>query len=121
MGYSVVINMDYAHHSQEDCLEIWEFIKQEMLNAGFRFQGRTFHINLPAEEAAALARGTVEKCEDHKDYPSRLIYGYMSEFYGFDDEKSTNLMLPPLDGIEVQHENGAPDDLVELAFVKKSR
>nr|NIR28512.1 hypothetical protein [Gammaproteobacteria bacterium]NIU03338.1 hypothetical protein [Gammaproteobacteria bacterium]NIV50835.1 hypothetical protein [Gammaproteobacteria bacterium]NIV76131.1 hypothetical protein [Gammaproteobacteria bacterium]NIW86873.1 hypothetical protein [Gammaproteobacteria bacterium] len=76
MAYAVVINLDYENHSPEVCKELWGTIRERMCAAGFHCDGRTFTINLPEEQAAARARETMERLEEHLDYHRKHIYRY---------------------------------------------
>ncbi len=102
MAYSIVINLDYDSHPAETCQFLWAEIKECMVTAGFHADGRRFTINLPSEEACALARKVIDSLEDHLEYHSKHIYKYMKDFYGFPAEQRTNLLLPPISSIQVE-------------------
>ncbi len=101
MPYGIVINLDYEEHPQEICRFLWYEIKERMLSAGFRMDGRTFVINLGEQEACELARKTIDSIEDHLEYHHKHLPKYIREFYGFPIESRTNLLVPPASAIEV--------------------
>lgn len=105
MAYAVVINLDYEHNRQDECTRVWELIKNGMIEAGFRRDGRTFTINLPEDKAQAVARGTIEDL--NKSFAEGEIFRYMSDFYGYNLTCTTNLMTPSVEGIEVRLEESA--------------
>ena len=108
MHYAVVINLDYASHSEESCKALWKKIRQRMMEAGFHCDGRIFTICRDNEdEASQLARDVIENIEPHKDYYEKRIFLYIKEFYGFDMACTTNLLLPADNGIFLE------DDLEE--------
>ncbi len=106
MPYVIAINLSYDHHTQERCAEIWELVSNAMLDAGFQRDGRLFTVNLPEKDATMLARATIDLVSN--DLQSRHnnedIYGYLQRFYGYDIAHTTNLLLPPVDSIEVKED-----------------
>ncbi len=99
MHYAVIINLDYASHPEEICKELWQEIRQHMMAAGFRCDGRVFTISKNENEACQLARDVIENIEQHMDYHEKRIFLYIKEFYGFDMASTTNLLLPADDSI----------------------
>lgn len=106
MAYAIVINLDYQHHHQEECARVWDLIKERMLDAGFRRDGRTFTINRPEEQATSFARRTIDEVDALLERP---IYNFMNDFYGYDLACTTNLMTPAAEGIEVSLEENTKD------------
>lgn len=102
MTYAIVINLDHDSHPEHVCHFLWNEIKEKMLAAGFRRDGRMFVINLPPPEACRLARAAIDSIEDHLEYHRKHLYKYLREFYGFPLEARVNLLVPPLDSIEVK-------------------
>ncbi len=102
MPYVVAINMSYDHHTQEQCAQIWKLITKVMLDAGFQPDGRLFTINLPEKDATLVARNTIDKMASELRERDENIYDYLKRCYGYDVAHTTNLLLPPLDTIEVE-------------------
>jgi hypothetical protein len=94
MSYAIVINLDYESNSEDACQEIWDVIKQRMLDAGFRLDNRVFIINREHKEACDLARAVIEGMEAHLDFDKKHIFRYLKDFYGYDMEHTTNLLVP---------------------------
>jgi hypothetical protein len=94
MSYAVVINLDYENNSEEACQEIWDVIKERMLNAGFRLDNRVFIINREDKAASDLARSVIEGLEAHLDFDKKHVFRYLKDFYGYDMECTTNLLVP---------------------------
>jgi len=101
MRQAIVINLDYGSHPYEQCHSVWGQIASNMTAAGFRPEGRLFTIGKNRKEAFELARNVIDKLEDERDFYDKEIHLYLKEFYGFDMEDSVNLMLPPMDSIEL--------------------
>ncbi len=102
MPYVIAINLSYEHHTQDQCAAIWELISQAMLSAGFQRDGRLFMVNLPEKDATTLARRTLDQLASDLHSRNQNIYDYLTRFYGYDVAHTTNLLLPPLDSIEVE-------------------
>lgn len=102
MAYAIVINLDYENHPPEACRFLWNEIRDRMIEAGFRIDGRTFLINRPPGEACVLARQVVEGLEEHLDYHRKHLHKYLRDFYGFPAESRSNLLLPPVEDIRLQ-------------------
>ena len=94
MSYAIVINLDYESHLEETCQEIWDVIKQAMLDAGFRLDNRVFIINREGKEACELARGVIEGMEAHLDFDKKHVFRYLKDFYGYAMDHTTNLLVP---------------------------
>lgn len=99
MSYAVVINLDYENNSEEACQEIWDVIKERMLNAGFRLDNRVFIINREDKAASDLARSVIEGLEAHLDFDKKHVFRYLKDFYGYDMDHTTNLLVPNSDDI----------------------
>lgn len=109
MRYGIVINMDYDTHPYEVSNRLFEEIRDGLLRHGFRQDGRTFTIELPAAEACALARRVVDDVAAYEQYHHKDIYNYMKEFYGFEMARVVNLLVPgneisvtELEGMQVE-------------------
>ena len=102
MAYAIVINLDRENNPEEACDELWKFIKESMLNAGFFYIRNTFTINLPEREACELARQTIESIESHLEYYNSYLHRYLKDFYGFDIAATTNLLRPTTKKINLQ-------------------
>lgn len=101
MGYAIVINLDYENNPADVCQEIWDVIKINMLEAGFRLDNRLFTMNRDSEEALALARSVMEGIEAHLDFDKKRVFRYIKDFYGYDMANTTNLLVPGSGEIEV--------------------
>lgn len=101
MRYAIVINLDYDTNPAEDCSRFWRLLHDRMVAAGFRSEGRLFTIELPAADACALARATVEALDHEPFLTATGAYTYLKEFYGYDHSETVNLLLPP-GGIELE-------------------
>ena len=101
MRYAIVINLDYATHSADSCRELWDIIRERMMASGFRCDGRIFTISPSEQEATRLARKIIDDIESHMAYHDKRIFLYLKEFYGFDMDCTTNLLLPPDDTIQL--------------------
>lgn len=101
MSYAIVINLDYENNSEEVCQEIWDVIKLRMLEAGFRLDNRVFIINREEKVACELARSVIEGIESHLDFDEKHLYRYLKDFYGYDMDHTSNLLVPSINDIEV--------------------
>lgn len=101
MRYAIVINLDYESNPSDVCQEIWDVIKQSMLEAGFRLDNRLFTINRGSEEALDLARQVMEGIEAHLEFDKKRVFRYLKDFYGYDMAHTTNLLIPGSSEIEV--------------------
>ena len=99
MSYAIVINLDYENNSEETCQEIWDVIKLQMLEAGFRLDNRVFTINREQKVACGLARSVIEGIESHLDFDKKRVFRYLKDFYGYDMDHTTNLFVPDGDDI----------------------
>lgn len=106
MKYAVVINLDYSSHPQDVVSRLWEDIRRGMEEAGFTRDGRRFTIQLPEAQACALARAVMEHLAEANEYHAHHIYAYLKDFYGYDMSVTTNLLVAPLDRIEVHQDRG---------------
>lgn len=100
MRYGIMINLDYESYSYEECRELWQSIRNGMVEAGFRIEGRLFTTAENAETACALAKAVLDRINE-QDFQERDIYDCLKEFYGYDHSNTTNLLLPPAAGLEV--------------------
>jgi len=100
MRYGIMINLDYESYSYEECREIWQQIRTAMVEAGFRIEGRLFTTAESPDAACHLAKAVLDRVND-QDFPDRDIYDCLKEFYGYDHSNTTNLLLPPSEGLEV--------------------
>jgi len=112
MAYAIVINLDRENNPEPVCDELWNVIKESMLNDGFLYIRNTFTINLPAQEACELARLTIESIEAHLEYYNRHLHRYIKDFYGFDIATTTNLLTPATEKISLQE--GVLEDISSL-------
>lgn len=101
MSCAVVINLDYDSNPEKVCQEIWDAIKKRMLDAGFRLDNRVFIINREKKDACHLARGVIEDMDAHLDVDKKHLYLYLKDFYGYDMEHTTNLLVPSNEDILV--------------------
>ena len=99
MSYAVVINLDYDNNPEDVCQEIWDVIKQRMLDTGFRLDNRVFIINREHKDACDMARGVIEGMEEHLDFDQKHVFRYLKDFYAYDMECTTNLLVPDSEDI----------------------
>jgi hypothetical protein len=99
MRYGIMINLDYDAHSYEDCHALWQRIRNAMVDAGFRIEGRLFTIQMSPDEACELARSVMDTID--AEQPEIDVYTYFREFYGNDHSSTINLLLPPSDNIQI--------------------
>ena len=104
MKYAVVINLDYSSHPQALLSRLWQDIRGGMEEAGFTRDGRRFTIQLPKEQACALARSVMEQLAEQSEYHAHHIHAYLKDFYGYEVSAATNLLVAPLDRIVVRQE-----------------
>ena len=102
MSYAIVINLDYENHQHERCAKIWRIIEQEMVDAGFRRDGRALTTQLDDNEASELARRIIDALSANPEFSDCDVFDYIKEFYGYNTEGVTNLLLPPTTGIVVE-------------------
>lgn len=98
MRYGIMINLDYESQLYDDCSRIWTVIRDAMLDAGFRIEGRLFTIDKTAQESCAMARLVIDAVNLG---PDEDVYTYLKEFYGYDNTNTVNLLLPPSETLEV--------------------
>lgn len=101
MRYGIMINLDYDTNPYEECRQIWQAIRNAMVEAGFRIEGRLFTIQMSVEEASALARSVIDNV-NHSVILEHDIYTFMKEFYGYDHSYTVNLLLPPTENFDLQ-------------------
>lgn len=102
MRYAIIINLDYETNSQPECAEVWEHLRRRMLGAGFRMEGRAFTINADEQEACELARRVIDAMDEEALLRGKGMYTFLKEFYGFDQTRTVNLLVPPTDTIEIE-------------------
>ncbi len=110
MRYGIVINMDYDTHPYEISNRLFEEIRDGLLRHGFRQDGRTFTIDLPAAEACAVARRVVDGVATYEQYHHKDIFNYMKEFYGFEMTNIVNLLVPGGSEISVTELESLPPE-----------
>jgi len=101
MRYGIMINLDYDTNPYDECRNVWQAIRNGMVEAGFRIEGRLFTIQMPVEEASALARTVIDSINQNV-VVERDIYTYLKEFYGYDHSQTVNLLLPSTDNFDLQ-------------------
>lgn len=100
MRYGIMINLDYDSYPYDDCRDIWNQIRNSMVEAGFRIEGRLFTIAVSGEEACKLAKAVLDEVNQDM-LPNKDLYVFLKEFYGYDHTATVNLLLPPAEGLEV--------------------
>lgn len=101
MSCAIVINLDYENNPEKVCQELWEGIKDKMLEAGFRLDNRVFILNRGQKETYDLARKVIEEMEAHLEFDEKHVFRYLKDFYGYDMEHTANLLVPSHDDILV--------------------
>jgi len=95
MTAAILINLDYEGAPYEACKLLWVEIREKMLNAGFKYDGRLFTIeNLEERQAFALARAVMESIEEHLEFEERRLHKFLKSFYGYKYAKVVNLLTP---------------------------
>jgi hypothetical protein len=102
MRYDIIINLDYEGHPHEALKQLFVELQEAMLERGFVMDGRRFTIDLPAEQAQALAREVIGVLEQRYQRAGKSIFPRIKEFFGFEPSNATNLLLPPTEEIHVQ-------------------
>jgi len=100
MRYAVEVHLDYVTHPPEEVHQVWEQIRHAMTEAGFREEGRRFVSNMAPPRAASVAYAVMEGLDS--SHGDESIFRYVKEFYGYPADCASNLMVPPLDRIEVR-------------------
>ncbi len=103
MRYGIMINLDYDSYTYDECRDLWNQIRNDMVDAGFRIEGRLFTIAVPGSEARDMAKTVLDNINQGLD-DGRDLYTFMKEFYGYDHTETVNLLLPPADGLEVEED-----------------
>jgi hypothetical protein len=101
MRYAIVINLDYDTNPADECRTVWIGLRQRMMDAGFRIEGRLFTTDLQPEPACDLARQVVDQLDQDPVTAGKGIYHFLKEFYGYDHSHAANLLLPPTDNIRI--------------------
>jgi len=96
-----MINLDYDTNPYEECRDIWRAIRDGMVEAGFRIEGRLFTISMSIEDASNLARSVIDKVNQSL-HEGQDIFTYLKEFYGYDHSQTVNLLLPSPDNFDLQ-------------------
>jgi len=101
MRYGIIINLDYVVYPHEPVKNAYIEIQDALAAEGFLRDGRLFTIDCSADEAQEKARRAVESVEQKHNRDGESIYPYIKEFFGFELQHATNLLLPPTDEISV--------------------
>lgn len=99
--FAIHINLNYEVYSKAECQEIWGFIKEAMLNAGFQLRGRRFFINQTPANAIKFAKDAIDSLELHYDFANKRIYRFISEFFGYQVETVVNILTPAFNAVEI--------------------
>ncbi len=102
MRYDVIINLDYESSGNVDLHALFVEIQRAMQDNGFVMDGRRFTIDLPPGEAQSLARKAIDGIEQRLQNKGRSIIPLIREFFGFEPNNVTNLLLPPTEEILVR-------------------
>lgn len=101
MGYAIVINLDYDTNAADECGAVWSRLEQRMRASGFHKNGRLFTSEMPGEHACGLARQVVEDMNGDPVVDGKGIYNFLKEFYAYDNKETIDLLLPPVDSIQI--------------------
>ncbi len=107
MRYAINLNLDYASHQYGQVKALFQRLRNDLIEAGFRQDGRLFTIELPEAQACGLAKEIIEATAQHGGFGD--VYAFVKEFYGFDFERANNLLLPSADNIGVVEMGELPD------------
>jgi hypothetical protein len=102
MRYAVIIDLDYISNDYDTCKTIWTTIKDEMVKQGFYPDGRRFVISAPNDEACMRARTAMEQVEVRLNHLEKRLPNYLKTFYGFRLDCVVNLLVSPVENIQVQ-------------------
>ena len=102
MRYDIIINLDYENYEHGALRLLFNQIHDAMLERGFVIDGRRFTIDEPPAVAQQLAREVVNSLEQQYQEQGQSIYPWIKEFFGFEPENASNLLLPPTEEIHVQ-------------------
>lgn len=102
MRYAIVINLDYDTNAEQECKYVWQRLRDAMIEAGFRMEGRLFTTELDEASACSTARDVVEAMDGDPLIGGIGMYSYLKEFYGYDHTRTVNLLVPPTDNIELE-------------------
>lgn len=102
MRYDIIINLDYENHDHAALKLLFNQVYEAMLERGFVMDGRRFTIDKSPEEAQQLAREVIDGIEQSYQDQGQSIHPLIKEFFGFEPENASNLLLPPTEEIHVQ-------------------
>jgi len=102
MRYDIIINLDYENHDHAALKLLFTQVYDAMLERGFVMDGRRFTIDQPPAEAQQLARDVINTIEEGYQARGQSIHPFIKEFFGFEPENASNLLLPPTEEIHVQ-------------------
>jgi hypothetical protein len=98
--YAINLNLDYDSHPHATVKGLFRHIRDGLIQAGFRRDGRLFTVEMPGEEACLLARQVVETAAGQAGIDD--VTPFIKEFYGFDFDAAVNLLLPDAEEISVE-------------------
>jgi hypothetical protein len=102
MRYDIIINLDYENFDHGTLRLLFDQLYEAMLEQGFVMDGRRFTIDEPPLVAQQRARDVVSSLEQQYQLQGQSIYPWIKEFFGFEPENASNLLLPPTEEIHVQ-------------------
>ena len=106
MRFAIVINLDYDSNPEDVCRHLWRRIRDEMLEEGFRLEGRLFTMEMKNEHACDRARVVIDRLNEDSSLVENDIYNYLKEFYGYNHTHTVNLLLPPTTEIRLDDSMG---------------
>ncbi|MCU7939779.1 MAG: hypothetical protein KZQ64_02680 [gamma proteobacterium symbiont of Bathyaustriella thionipta] len=97
--YGVVINLDYSHHSFNECNAIWHKIVGYMLQEDFHIDKRMFLITTlqDRDTVCEKARRAVSALDDYLEIYNKHSFQYITDFMTIDMSDYVDLRLPTPD------------------------
>jgi len=97
--YGVVINLNYSHHSVNECQAVWHKIFQTMMREGFHNDKRMFLITtiLDKDTVCDKARHALSIIDNHLEAYNKHSFQYITDFFTIDMSDYVDLRLPPPD------------------------
>ena len=108
--YGVVINLDYSHHSSDECKAIWKQIVYNMLQNDFHIDKRMFLITTSQEknDICNKARQALNALDDSLEIYNKHSFEYITDFFTIDMSDYIDLRLPTADMGVILNETKRP-------------
>lgn len=100
--YTIQIDLNYQDNPENECREMWGYIRDAMEEAGFHLRGRRFFIDASPSEAIEWSKEAIDNLESQKEVAGKRAYHFIKEFFGYRIEDVFNVLTPADSGIEVE-------------------